>query len=123
MPTAPTPETNDQDADWARPLYARQIDFLGELAERGMEMARDIADPAKAADTIETAQACAMAYARVARAVRMTLLLQARFIKELKAYDSNADYLTTVARIKRKARVSRIVERLSYAEADDEDHA
>ena len=58
------------DRGWARPLYARQIAVLGELAEAGLEVALAIRDQVKtAAAGGEDATSTAMAYARAARAV------------------------------------------------------
>jgi hypothetical protein len=130
MSNASTPETDDLTAGWARPLYARQIDFLGELSEMGMEIARGIAELAKAAEAIEAAQACAMAYARVARAVRISLMLQAKLIKDLQAYDRNQAWLVKSDRSQerferdglvkeRKARIERIVERVAGRQHDN----
>lgn len=108
-------------ADWARPLYEQQIAVLGELAELGMRLARGVV--ADAADEGADQPAAAVAFGRLSRAVRMTLMLQARFIKELQAWDRNADYRATVAGMERKAQVQRIVERVVYSEAADPDEA
>lgn len=118
MTSGPTPETNDQDVAWARPLYRRQIDFLGELADKGMEIARDIADRSRAAQDLKTAQACATAYARIARAVRMTLLLQSRFIKELEAFGRQGGHPPLVGR---EAEITRISDHAAAAETESEE--
>jgi hypothetical protein len=75
MSDAAVPQIADRPADWARPLYERQIAMVGELAEMGLEIARDVKGQVKMAGA--DPQACAMAYARVARAVRISLMLQA----------------------------------------------
>jgi hypothetical protein len=125
------PQNNDQ-ANWARPLFERQVAMLGQLAEAGLAIALALKDQALETGA-EGAEACARAYARTARAVRLTLMLQSQVIKQMQALDSHGAYLAScVARQdatdrddlveERKARVERIVERIVKDEHDDADH-
>ena len=107
------PETDAAD-DWARPLYARQIRMLGDLAEAGLAMALTLKDRAgNEADPTQTA----MAFGRAARAVRLSLMLQARLIKALEDRDAHRAYLAETRvrdqRREKQARVERIGERLA----------
>ena len=124
MRNAPLPQTNDQ-PNWARPLFERQVAMLGQLAEGGLEMALAVKGQALESKA-EGAEACARAYARTARAVRLTLMLQAQVIKQIQALDSHGAYLAACAArqdvAQRKARVERIVERIAAGEHDDPDH-
>ena len=116
--------------DWARPLLERQLWILGRLAEDGLQISRAIARQATGAGADDglPAQDLAkgdvpLAYARVARAVRMTLLLQSKLIRELQFRE--ASLARDAARAEadqsedRKARVERIVGRIALAEHDD----
>ena len=125
----PAPDADDA-ADWARPLYQRQIAVVGELAEIGLELARAVTDQVKAGEA--DLQAGAMAYARVARAVRLTLMLQARLIKDLQAHDHHHAWLPESAlrqaeserddlADERKACVEHIIERVASRQHDDLD--
>jgi len=126
--------------DWARPYALRQLELLGELAELGLDVARAVERQASGRAEAPAAPVVqgpifkgdfALAYARVSRAVRLTLMLQARLIEELKAADAGraparaeaaADSVRSSPEDQRKARVERIVERLAEAEyPDDED--
>lgn len=127
--------------DAVRGLIGRQLAVLGRLAEAGLNIALAVERQAMAAEGAASgapsgaAQAApadvALAYGRVARAVRLTVALQARLVKDLQALDEGAarrrirdaaeagrDRQTAEAA--RKARVERIVERLIRAEASDE---
>jgi hypothetical protein len=70
-------------ADWGRPLVERQLALLGRLAEAGLEIALALEAQAKGADAVVQGDV-AMAYARVARAVRQTIMLQSRLIETLR---------------------------------------
>jgi hypothetical protein len=71
---------------WERPVFERQIAMLGELAEAGLEVVHAIRDQA----TLAAAQGAApridfgLAYTRAAKAVRMTLALQRRYVLDLR---------------------------------------
>ncbi|MDB5460338.1 MAG: hypothetical protein JWO72_2079 [Caulobacteraceae bacterium] len=127
--------------DWARPLIERQLALLGRLAEAGLEIAVAIERQATGMATPARSDAnpapvvrgdIALAYGRVARAVRMTLALQSKLIKDLQALEEGAARALVAAEAEqdnarldledaRKARVERIVARVIQAELDDED--
>ena len=78
---------------WDRAAFERQIAILGELAEAGLQVALAIRDQALAPEG-EDAPARAdvgLAYARAAKAVRMTLALQRRYIHDLVFQDRFAE--------------------------------
>jgi len=119
--------------DWARPLVMRQLQVLGELAEQGLEIGRAIEGQAKAVqpgDGVDL-NALAMAHARVARAVRLSILLQSRLIADMRACEEHAARKAealAAAQARRdpesvhKARVEGIVGRVVEAACgDDED--
>jgi hypothetical protein len=92
----------------ARPLAEGQIEALGELVGIGLKIARAIArqvdeagaEPLSVADL----NGAAMAYARVARAVRQTVMLQDRLQADRKAAAARAaDLRVRVGRIVRRA--------------------
>ncbi|CAN7213580.1 hypothetical protein LJR219_000685 [Phenylobacterium sp. LjRoot219] len=127
-----------------RAVLERQLAVLGRLAEAGLNIALSVERRATAAEAAEddAAEAApvappgasgdvALAYARVSRAVRLTVALQGRVVKELQALDeeavrrrvrceAEAGRERREAQAARKARVERIVERLIRAEAADE---
>ena len=74
-------------ADWARPLVERQLQMLGRLAEVGLEIAVGLEAQAKGGQAVVQGD-IAMAYARVARAVRQTVMLQSRLIEDLRAHET-----------------------------------
>jgi hypothetical protein len=69
-------------ADWARPMVDRQLQVLGRLAEAGLEIAVALEAQAKGGEVVVQGDV-AMAYNRVARAVRQTIMLQSRLIEAL----------------------------------------
>jgi hypothetical protein len=126
-PATPAPE-------WARALLERQLWILGQLAEGGLEIARAIERQATGEGSEEGAPQVVeahipMAYARVARAVRMTILLQSKLIGELQNVEIKAAQ-ESLARSPRaidrprlereqKARIGRIVGRIVWADRED----
>jgi hypothetical protein len=128
-----------------RALIQRQLAVLGRVAEAGLAIALAVERQALAAEAVPAAAAegagsqaprlaladAALAYGRVSRAVRLTIALQARVLKDLQAVDEVAGRMARAAqslaeqsarqdRVARKARVERIVERLIREEAADE---
>jgi hypothetical protein len=83
MPTEVAP------ADWARPLVERQLQVLGRLAEAGLEIAVALEAQAKGGEAVVQGDV-AMAYNRVARAVRQTIMLQSRLIETLQDRETGA---------------------------------
>jgi hypothetical protein len=69
-------------ADWARPMVDRQLQVLGRLAEAGLEIAVALEAQAKGGDAVVQGDV-AMAYNRVARAVRQTIMLQSKLIEAM----------------------------------------
>jgi hypothetical protein len=128
------PETDDQTsagADWAWPLFERQIDILGRVAEVGLEMVLAVEREAKTADAAGV-EALARAYARSARAVRMTLMLQTKLIKQLQATDAQAASSARCATLQaavqreglaqnRKAQIERVVVRIAEDGGKDDE--
>jgi hypothetical protein len=127
-PALPEPCPADE-ADWARGFAMRRLQILGELAELGLDVARAVERQASGAAEAPVVQGdVALAYARVSRAVRLTLMLQSKLIEALKTGDAAADQARAEAaqesgrfspEYQRKMRVERIVERLAEAEHPD----
>jgi hypothetical protein len=71
----------DADADgWAQPRVERQLQILDRLAEAGLEIALALEAQAKGGEAVVQGDV-AMAFNRVARAVRQTIMLQSRLIE------------------------------------------
>jgi hypothetical protein len=77
---------------WERALLDRQLQMLERLAGAGLAIALDIADQAKTGEAGPVGERgdIAMAYARVARAVRMTIMLQSKLVRDFKAPPQSA---------------------------------
>jgi hypothetical protein len=106
-------------ADWARPLLDRQLRLLGDLAEIGLELARAVEAEARGPEA--DVQAAVLAYSRIARAVRQTVMLQSRLIRELQAEERGEAAQAATLRARRaevKQRLSRIFRRAIEAEHD-----
>jgi hypothetical protein len=114
----------------ARARAERQLELLGELAEIGLEVARAVERRAKDPAPDQDLNLTAMAYARVARAVRLTVMLQSGLMEQLRRIDDRADIRDRFALAAdprlgdpdyaHKARVERIVERIAQAQHEDE---
>jgi hypothetical protein len=122
----------DTPSPWARPLYEGHIDVLGRLTDMGMGIAETIERQVKAAaDAGELVpERAPIDFARIARAVRLTVMLQARLIQELEDRDrlaakdaDRAAWSQKCERVteafKQKQHVTRIVERIAEADQDD----
>jgi hypothetical protein len=103
---APDPVPADVPAPTdARALIEGQLAMLTRLAQVGMEIVEAVGREAKTAP-IEAG----LAFARVSRAVRMTIALQSRLMKDLAALD-RADHMAEKARTtRRRIRLSQLVE-------------
>ncbi|HEY4031744.1 MAG TPA: hypothetical protein VGM25_15480 [Caulobacteraceae bacterium] len=100
----------------------RQLALLGELAELGMDVARAVAARARAAGPEEDLGALANAYARVSRAVRLTVMLQSKLMQAPRAApEPEAPDEASERSEQHKFRVERIVERVLRTQHDDED--
>jgi hypothetical protein len=89
--TAPAP-TPDDAPIWARPLYERQIDVSGQLADAGLQMALLVRDQTMAATqegSVEpaTLESFTRAYTKAARATRLSVMLQEKLVKDLIAFE------------------------------------
>jgi len=114
-------------ADHAPSLADRQLELLGRLAEAGLEVALAVERRAKAAGPDDDLNGVAMAYARVARAVRLTVMLQTRLVSDRQLQDKlvkiRSDTAWAVASEERREIVERVVGRVVLAEQDDPDKA
>ena len=110
-----TPTLNNlADAAPDRDPIDRQIEALAELVEIGLKIARAIerqVDAAAGPQAIADLNAAAIAYARVARAVRQTVMLQTKLRAERDAATAKAGDL--------RARVGRIVRHAIEDQHDD----
>jgi hypothetical protein len=105
----------------ARALIDQQLVMLTRLAEIGMEIAEEAGRQATGRAPAEGTPMPdpALAYTRVARAVRMTIALQSRLMDGLAALDRGGK----VTRAERRARLGRLVERACEAEPAEGDEA
>ena len=125
--------STDPAPDWARPLIERQLALLGRLAEAGLEIALAVERQAtgqRAEDQPPVAADVSLAYARVSRAVRLTVALQSKRIEALQALEpgktlADEERQDLARRLTpayaRKARVERIVERVIRTEYEAQD--
>jgi hypothetical protein len=127
-PAATLPEATridaPADADGrARARIERQLQVLDELADIALEVARAVERRAKEAGPEADIDAITTASAKATRAVRLTVLLQSRLIKELQWIEGLAEIRARSAaaaeqarlgdpEYRHKARVERIVERV-----------
>jgi hypothetical protein len=99
----------------ARPVAERQIEALGELVGIGLKIARAIErrvdEAAAGPPSLADLNAAAIAYARVARAVRQSILLQTKLGEARQASVAKAADL--------RSRAARIVRRVIEAEHED----
>jgi len=119
--------------DLARALLERQLWVLGQLADGGLEIARAIERRATSDESPDAVlDGAPMAYARVARAVRMTLMLQSKLIADLQSLEAKAAHeaahghcLKGAQRVglecDQKDRIGRIIGRIAGADGADED--
>jgi hypothetical protein len=71
-------------SEFARPLYEQQTAMLGELAEMGLDLARTAKADAQAEGVAPADRAWAFAaFAKAARATRLSLMLQAKVLQTL----------------------------------------
>jgi hypothetical protein len=129
----PTAQTGSPAApkDALRGVMERQLSVLGRLAEAGLNLALAIERQATTEGAAQVVSGdVALAYGRVSRAVRLTVALQAKVIKELQGLDQvvarelyadrcNAERERLRLAKLRQDRVQRIVERVIAAEVAD----
>jgi hypothetical protein len=113
--------------DRARALIEPQLRLLGRLAEIGLDVAETVGRQARGEAEAPAKGDLGLAFARVSRAVRLTVALQQKLVDGLEALEAgrpagkdgarpDPDYIL-------KARVERIVERTAEAEHDDDEWA
>jgi hypothetical protein len=125
--------------DWAATLIAQQLAMLSDLAEVGMQIVRAIRDQAtgqgsdEAGDTAPVVTGdVALAYARAARAVRLTLALQSRLIAQRQAWllstaqaaadaAKQRDYQNIFLDVPNKQRVQRMIGRVAQGQRADKE--
>ena len=110
---APAPADAPATVD-ARARIEGQLVMLDRLAAIGMEIAEACGREAKAPPT-EAPEGAArphtgLVFARVARAVRMTIALQSRLAKDLAALDRAEDIAERARKTKRRTRLAHLVE-------------
>jgi hypothetical protein len=129
----PTAQTGSPAApkDALRGVMERQLSVLGRLAEAGLNLALAIERQATTEGAAQVVSGdVALAYGRVSRAVRLTVALQAKVVKELQGLDQvaarelyadrcNAERERLRLAKLRQDRVQRIVERVIAAEVAD----
>jgi hypothetical protein len=98
-------------------MLDRQLQVLGRLAEAGMEMIEALVDQAKGGEAVVQGDV-AMAYNRVARAVRQTIMLQSKLIEALQEHETGRAGRKAAARASAAAIVRGVIddERTSDAE-------
>ena len=87
-----------------RALIERQMAMLSRLAEVGMEIAESCGREAKTAPID-----AGLAFARVARAVRMTIALQSRLMKDLATLDRADEVAERARTTKRRTRLAQLL--------------
>ena len=113
---APDPASAAPDA---RARIEAQLVMLDRLAQVGMEIAEACGREAKAPSSDGASRSHpGLVFARVARAVRMTIALQSRLMKDLAALD-RADEIAERARTtKRRTRLAQLIEDAARAKLD-----
>ena len=103
----------------ARALIEGQVAMLTRLAEIGMEVAEACGRDARNAAAADTdARPIGLVFARVARAVRMTIALQSRLMKDLAALDRADTNAERAQRDRRRMRLARLAEEAARASVD-----
>jgi hypothetical protein len=101
-----------------RPFIDAQRRMLDELTELGLRATRAVVAQAES-DTPPPASEIALAYARVSRAVRLTIMLQGKL---LEARDDEGEIQESYTPVYRqKARVEKVVERLAAEQCEREE--
>ena len=134
--SAPTSAAPRAASDEARLLIAEQLQMLKRVAQVGLEVSLEIERQARG-DVAEGQKPApvgdiALAFARTARAMRLTVLLQSRLAKDLAGLDEAGVKASAEAGVRadearagleqaRKGSVERIVGRVAEAAGEDED--
>jgi hypothetical protein len=120
LKTAPEPPVG---ADWVRVAYERQMRLLDQVADSGVAITEQAVRITKEAWSIEGVELAALAHARVARSVRLCLMLQTKIIKVLQAHERGEVVAVSTAARSAKSRVSSIVSGIIMSQCDDADRA
>jgi hypothetical protein len=133
MNARPATDSSIDHTAWAQGVLRRQVDRLEQLAEARLRMALAIeADVSAQTSEGKAVDAGAKAFSRIARAVRMTGLLQARLIEDMDRAERRAacDRQSEARRAQdeaeeqaesHKGRVEAIVARMARGQGHDED--
>ena len=106
----------------AQPSIADQQDrILAELAELGLSFARGLEARVGLVQSVEDAQALALAFHRVSRSVRLCVALQGKLARERRHLVREDDILGRRASEARKAQVRVAVTRAVYDEYEHQD--
>jgi CRISPR/Cas system CSM-associated protein Csm2 small subunit len=116
---------SDPAIDAAEARAKLRFEVLGELTQIGMGLARDVGrQAAEPADPDAPPVDLGLQFSRIARAVRQTVALEAKFDSEREARQAKAEAdraaETRLRGIRRKTRVGDIVERIIDEESDSE---
>lgn len=115
---------SDAPENWERALCERQIAMLGEIAVEGLRLIKALGRQVEAAQEqgARIEPTVGLTYAKLARAVRLTLMLQDKLIKAVHDRGRHLAWLaagdTVQAERQRKTRVKHIVERVAARECD-----
>src|SRR5687767_8645814 len=110
----------------AAEMALRHARNLGELAELGMSLARDLHARALAAETPKEAADLTAGFHRISRSARQTMALEARLLRDAVRHDKEVQRDVEIAARaqvqKRKDRIEACVSRLIWSESErDED--
>ena len=120
MTVSPPPIGADAASDPFLERNARQLAMLQRLAEIGMSMAESLSDREGEPEAV------ALAFSRIARAVRQTLALEAKLDEERRAFEQEANAFrlrrAADAKTRRRAKQRREIDQVAQclAEKDDE---
>jgi hypothetical protein len=123
-PALSAPETRHAATAPARALIDGQMAMLSRLAQIGMELAEACGRDARAeagdgpAPSPEHRREIGLVFARVARAVRMTIALQSRLAGDLAALDRADDVARMRRKTERRFRLSRLCGEAARASVD-----
>jgi hypothetical protein len=132
-PDAPPAAASSRAEALAHGLVEPRLALLGRLAEAGVEIAEQLQKQAKGEAEPAAAQGdIGLAYARVSRAVRLSLALQSRLIDDLKALEDGAtrraaeieaerDERRAELEDVRRSRVQTVIARVIEAQQSDAD--
>lgn len=130
---APATDAPSRAEALAHGLVETRLALLGRLAEAGVEIAEQLQKQAKGETEAAVAQGdIGLCYARVARAVRLSLALQSRLVEDLKALEDDASRRAVEVEAQRderragledarRARVQTVIARVIEAEHSDSD--